>query len=169
MIQDKGAIKLGPSFAGSSCALQSIGSRTAEVWLADGFDQHGTCGLVAMTSASHAEGRQFDPGQVYCFHCALDQFVCENYISMIHACIINIMVQSGDSSQHEQAFTNSIQYHISWAETVLTFAWSTSRTLWSVATIINSGFINWAHGVVVSHPLSMREALGSIPSVSTFE
>ena len=24
-----------------------------------------------------------------------------------------------------------------------------------------------AHGVVVSHPLSMREALGSIPSVST--
>ena len=25
-----------------------------------------TCGLVAMTSASHAEGRQFDPGQVYC-------------------------------------------------------------------------------------------------------
>ena len=26
-----------------------------------------TCGLVAMTSASHAEGRQFDPGQVYLF------------------------------------------------------------------------------------------------------
>jgi hypothetical protein len=26
----------------------------------------GTCGLVAMTSAPHAEGRQFDPGQVYC-------------------------------------------------------------------------------------------------------
>ena len=26
---------------------------------------------------------------------------------------------------------------------------------------------HWAHGVVVSHPLSMREALGSIPSVST--
>ena len=25
-----------------------------------------------------------------------------------------------------------------------------------------------AHGVVVSHPLSMREALGSIPSVSIF-
>ena len=25
----------------------------------------GSCGLVAMTSASHAEGRQFDPGQVY--------------------------------------------------------------------------------------------------------
>ena len=28
-------------------------------------DKHSTCGLVAMTSASHAEGRQFDPGQVY--------------------------------------------------------------------------------------------------------
>ena len=26
-----------------------------------------TRGLVAMTSASHAEGRQFDPGQVYFF------------------------------------------------------------------------------------------------------
>ena len=26
-----------------------------------------TCGLVAMTSAQHAEGRQFDPGQVYDF------------------------------------------------------------------------------------------------------
>ena len=29
------------------------------------FLRWGTCGLVAMTSASHAEGRQFDPGQVY--------------------------------------------------------------------------------------------------------
>jgi hypothetical protein len=28
-----------------------------------------TCGLVAMTSASHAEGRQFDPGQVYFASC----------------------------------------------------------------------------------------------------
>ena len=27
---------------------------------------NGTSGLVAMTSASHAEGRQFDPGRVYC-------------------------------------------------------------------------------------------------------
>ena len=27
--------------------------------------EHGTSGLVAMTSASHAEGRQFDPGLVY--------------------------------------------------------------------------------------------------------
>jgi hypothetical protein len=27
---------------------------------------HGTHGLVAMTSAQHAEGRQFDPGWVYC-------------------------------------------------------------------------------------------------------
>ena len=27
---------------------------------------------------------------------------------------------------------------------------------------------NWAHGVVVSHPLRMRKALGSIPSGSTF-
>ena len=27
---------------------------------------NGTCGLVAVKSASHAEGRQFDPGQVHC-------------------------------------------------------------------------------------------------------
>ena len=32
-----------------------------EAWLLTG-----TCGLVAMTSAQQAEGRQFDPGQVYC-------------------------------------------------------------------------------------------------------
>ena len=30
------------------------------------------------------------------------------------------------------------------------------------------GHVDRAHGVVVSHPHSMREALGSIPSVSTF-
>ena len=30
------------------------------------------------------------------------------------------------------------------------------------------GHVDRAHGVVVSHPLSMREALGSIPSVSIF-
>ena len=29
-------------------------------------------------------------------------------------------------------------------------------------------YVNGAHGVVVSHPLSMREHLGSIPSVSIF-
>ena len=29
-------------------------------------------------------------------------------------------------------------------------------------------FVTWAHGVVVSHPLRMRKALGSNPSVSTF-
>ena len=33
--------------------------------LTEAVDSQGTCGLVAMTSASHAEGRQFDPGQVY--------------------------------------------------------------------------------------------------------
>jgi hypothetical protein len=32
----------------------------------------------------------------------------------------------------------------------------------------SAGHIGRAHGVVVSHPLSMREALGSIPSVSRF-
>ena len=31
--------------------------------------QTGTCGLVVMTSPSHGEGRQFDPGQVYAVVC----------------------------------------------------------------------------------------------------
>ena len=31
----------------------------------NGALSNSTCGLVAMTSAPHAEGRQFDPGQMY--------------------------------------------------------------------------------------------------------
>ena len=38
-------------------------------WSASATNGRSTCGLVAMTSASHAEGRQFDPGQVYDFSC----------------------------------------------------------------------------------------------------
>ena len=38
--------------------------------------EHGTSGLVAMTSASHAEGRQFDPGLVYVF--VFEAPVCGN-------------------------------------------------------------------------------------------
>ena len=33
--------------------------------------------------------------------------------------------------------------------------------------LLGFDFVNWAHGVVVSHPLCMRKALGSIPSVSS--
>ena len=40
-------------------------ARGNRVFLDGIFDVNGTSGLVAMTSASHAEGRQFDPGQVY--------------------------------------------------------------------------------------------------------
>ena len=43
-----------------------------------------TCGLVAMTSASHAEGRQFDPGQVY-FHFPFLHAVLGKSISFMHA------------------------------------------------------------------------------------
>ncbi len=47
---------------GGACARRASGGdctrRLARVL-------RGTCGLVAMMSASHAEGRQFDPGQVY--------------------------------------------------------------------------------------------------------
>ena len=39
-----------------------------------------TCGLVAMTSASHAEGRQLDPGQGYfvaAVSMAMEGYVCK--------------------------------------------------------------------------------------------
>ena len=39
---------------------------------------YGTCGLVAMTSAQHTEGRQFDPGQVYaCVYVTLFFFLSQ--------------------------------------------------------------------------------------------
>ena len=41
-----------------------------------------TCGLVAMTSVQHAEGRQFDPGQVYAHYDTLGPLV------MIEALIV---------------------------------------------------------------------------------
>ena len=42
-----------------------IGTRLCVSFRAQAQLLRRTCGLVAMTSASHAEGRQFDPGQVY--------------------------------------------------------------------------------------------------------
>jgi hypothetical protein len=39
-----------------------------------------TCGLVAMTSASHTEGRQFDPGQVYFLTAQDTQVLCSRWI-----------------------------------------------------------------------------------------
>jgi hypothetical protein len=41
------------------------------------------------------------------------------------------------------------------------------RHLCPRAPVQGMGAGRWAHGVVVSHPFSMREALGSIPSVSS--
>ena len=41
-----------------------------------------TCGLVAMTSASHAEGRQFDPGLVYLRLC-LPRHTCHMHLARI--------------------------------------------------------------------------------------
>ena len=64
-----------PSFhvADPAAALVRRGAFSTVAWLGPIQACHivpvgkhqGTCGLVAMTSASHAEGRQFDPGQVY--------------------------------------------------------------------------------------------------------
>ena len=42
--------------------------------------KHDTIGLVAMTAASHAEGRQFDPGLVYIFRsCSAGVFACSHH------------------------------------------------------------------------------------------
>ncbi len=45
-----------------------------------------TCGLVAMTSAPHAEGRQFDPGQVYFRRCR----ACSTAVPQIHLAKIEL-------------------------------------------------------------------------------
>ena len=46
--------------------LWSIGDVVAFEDILEIAYSQSSCGLVAMTSASHAEGRQFDPGQLYC-------------------------------------------------------------------------------------------------------
>lgn len=61
-------------FCAASTSKKALGQMTGPVvmafacWptgdLAVPCPRQSTCGLVAMTSASHAEGRQFDPGQV---------------------------------------------------------------------------------------------------------
>ena len=68
----KGVARLhwGLSCPSSAVHAEILGGHTAA--LSCGFHfplQHkqSTHGLVAMTSASHAEGRQFDPGQVYVY------------------------------------------------------------------------------------------------------
>ena len=45
----------------------------------------GTCGLAALASAQHAEGRQFDPGQVYAKRYSLNrlQFNCLSHVAVV--------------------------------------------------------------------------------------
>ena len=89
-----------------------------------------TCSLLAMTSASHTEGRQFDPGQVY------------------HLATSRTQTLIGPATKYGAA--------------------ASKTDLWTFRARPNLLQLEQrAHGVVVSHPLSMREALGSIPSVST--
>ena len=60
-----------------------------------------TCGLVAMTSASHAEGHQFDPGQVYPCLCATPADRHPHYPSFTHgtgqSCVCHPTEQSTQS------------------------------------------------------------------------
>ena len=51
------------NFARAAAATAS--GATSSCKISEKASLSGTCGLVAMTSAQHAEGRQFDPGQVY--------------------------------------------------------------------------------------------------------
>ena len=50
---------------------------------------YSTCGLVAMTSAQHAEGRQFDPGQVYCCDAGMVLSPCDIRIYCVCMCDID--------------------------------------------------------------------------------
>ena len=63
----------------------------------------GTCGLVAMTSASHAEGGWFDPGQVY-------------------ACCKNFHVYDSKAFQHADVKYISVESHCNQIQRVLS-AW----------------------------------------------
>ena len=74
MQQGHGTGRGGGACFGDSPALTHESSqrwqtgRPTEVFAFDDLSMHwkqSTHGLVAMTSASHAEGRQFDPGWVY--------------------------------------------------------------------------------------------------------
>ena len=56
-----------------------------------------TCGLVAMTSASHAEGRQLDPGQVY---------------ALMKRDERNVNVTGNTDTVREKDTTNSICMHL---------------------------------------------------------
>ena len=66
--------------------VQDWGCLASTLSFPDSHISRSTCGLVAMTSASHAEGRQFDPGQVYfgassllfAFRITSERFLCQN-------------------------------------------------------------------------------------------
>ena len=46
-------------------ALEHSEDGASAIGVSWALENRSTCGLAAMTSASHAEGRQLDPGQVY--------------------------------------------------------------------------------------------------------
>ena len=58
-------------------------------------NKHGTSGLVAMTSASHAEGRQFDPGLVYiCVFSRTSVRHCATCRRQHDACVFALSLQA---------------------------------------------------------------------------
>jgi hypothetical protein len=64
-----------------------------------------------------------------------------------------------ESTYFENRFPRRMQKHV---RAVVSLVLKSGREK------MNTHDVNGAHGVVVSHPLSTREALGSIPSVSIF-
>ncbi len=67
------------------------------------------------------------------------------------------LITSLESTYFENRFPRRMQKHV---RAVVSLVLKSGREK------MNVHDVNGAHGVVVSHPLSMREALGSIPSVS---
>ena len=87
-----------------------------------------TCGLVAMTSAPHAEGRQFDPGQVY--RSTTNQYTCVSsrkllatkYTARLHVMSLCASrssvgaVSGGGSERHSTEFKPQSCHHFTPAQ-----------------------------------------------------
>ena len=99
----------------------------------------------AATGADCRSPRIFLPCQFSLYICLVAQRMCSNAVVFNIHCSIAVSLSACASGV--QAALRCAQVH--------------------VESMVQAPVSNhWAHGVVVSHPLSMREALGSIPSVS---
>ena len=77
------------AFVSRNCMLESCHGHQRFYVLMEPL-RNRTCGLVAMTSASHAEGRQFDPGQVY-LRLFLPGHTCHIHLARIELATFSVL------------------------------------------------------------------------------